>query len=286
MKIIERISLWVTMSIVVALILIVMTISFSGCSKETIGPSISFNEIFVDVGTHNLKSFSYSNGSNYLVVFESGLGDDHGVWNVKDITGKISNSADVLLYDRAGYGGSGESTGLRGIDRLSTELNLVIDQFANNRKVILVGHSLGGMIIRDFAIKYPSKTAALLFVDTSHELFNNLTQPEEDMIYKNFKDTHGTNFGGTLEAKELIENTQYMQSLPSLPDVPVVVLTSMLVDAQHDAESKQRWYNSHENLKEGVSDFTHITTTKSGHYIQIQEPQLVIENIMLLISKL
>jgi pimeloyl-ACP methyl ester carboxylesterase len=56
------------------------------------------------------------------------------------------------------------------INKLRSELEIVIDLFSNGTKVILIGHSLGGMIIRDFAIKTPSKIAALRFVDASHEM--------------------------------------------------------------------------------------------------------------------
>ena len=269
-----------------ALILIMAAIGLSGCSKETDEPTPEFKEVAVDLGTHQLKAYSYSNNSKYLVVFESGLGDDHGVWKVKNIPSRISASADVLLYDRAGYGRSDKITNSRGISRLADELNQVIDRLANGKKVVLVGHSLGGMIIRDYAIKHPTKTAALLFVDSSHELSNNPTQEEEDEAYDLFKGEYGANYGGTLEIRELVENVQYLATLPNLPDIPVIALTSMRIDAENDAEDKQLWYDSKEALKRGVSDFTHITTTKSGHYIMLTEPELVIENIELLLSKL
>ena len=63
------------------------------------------------------------------------------------------------------------------------DLDRVIDRFANGRKIILVGHSLGGMIIRDYAIKNPSKVAGILFIDPSHEAFLNPTQAQEDFYY-------------------------------------------------------------------------------------------------------
>ncbi len=281
MKIVEYIALWASLILVG-----VITISLSGCSKDDIGPKLQLAESTVNLGTHQLKAYSYSNNSKYLIIFESGLGDDHGVWRVNNMTDIISTSADILLYDRAGYGASDHNSYARGIDKLSEELNEVIDQLADGKKVVLVGHSLGGMIIRDYAIKYPSKTAALVFVDASHELYNNPTQEEEDMAHNHFKGEFGANFGGTFEARELVENAQYMASLPDLPDVPVVALTSMRVDAQHDADDKQLWFDSKEALKNGVSDFTHITTINSGHYIMLDEPNLVIDNIQLLLSKL
>lgn len=77
-----------------------------------------------------------------------------------------------------------------------------------------------------------------------------------------------------------------------MPNVPVIVLTSMKQNADNIAadkmngSSRQGCYNAHEQLKNGVIDFTHIATTNSGHYIMYEEPSLVINNIKLLISKL
>jgi hypothetical protein len=261
-------------------------ISTVGCQEKVLGPTIPFEESTLNLRTHKLQAYCYDQNTDYLVVFESGLGDDHGVWNVMDITGQVSSSADILLYDRGGYGKSGVPTNDRGIETLVDELAEVIEAHAHGRKIVLVGHSLGGMIIRDYAIKYPDQTAALLFVDSSYELYNNPSKEEEDEIYHAYKESKGADFGGTLESRQLVENVSYMTGLPHLPDVPVIAITSMKTDAQHTVADKQRWYDSKEKLREGVSDFTHVTTTKSGHYIQLYEPQLVIDNILVLLSKL
>jgi pimeloyl-ACP methyl ester carboxylesterase len=268
-------------SSLVFLILLSCSNNDDSASKET-----PFTETKIDLTTHKINTYSIVNNTKYLVVFESGLGNDHTVWNEKKAAEQTAKFTDVLLYDRAGYGKSEPNTEPRNISKLSTELETVIAAFANGRKVILVGHSWGGMIIRDYAIKNPEKTAGLVFVDSSHELYNNPTQSEEDLIYNSSKISYGVNFGGTLEARQMIESIQYMTALPNLPNIPVVAITSIKINSQHDANDIQLWYNSKEALKKGVTDFTHITTTKSGHFIMVEEPNLVIENIQSLLSKL
>jgi pimeloyl-ACP methyl ester carboxylesterase len=267
------------------LIIIGITSLFSfACKKNPMNPSLTEKQ--VDFVTHKLTAYSIIKNSKYLIVFETGLGDAAGVWNEKEIPVQISATTDVLIYDRAAYGKSQKGPAARNISKLSNELDKIITEFANGRKVILVAHSLGGMIIRDWAIKNPLKTAALLFVDPSHELYNRPTQAEEDFIYNTFNTAYGANFGGTMEARELIEDGQYMQTLANLPNVPVIVLTSMKTDATHTATDRQNWFNAHDALKAGVTDFTHITTTISGHYIMRDEPAMVKDKIGLLISKL
>ena len=260
-------------------------LSVVSCQKTSELPA-AFAENKISLTTHQLASFSALKITKYLVVFESGLGDDHTVWSKKDVALQINNSQDVLMYDRAGYGQSENGPAPRNIERLRSELDSVISKFSNGRKVILIGHSLGGLIIRDYAIKNPLKTAALLFVDPSHEFYNHPSQAEEDMLYDATKNANGPNFGGTLEAREFIEDLQYVSALPSLPDIPVIVLTSMQTDATHSLAVRQSWYDAHEKLKNGVSDFTHVATSRSGHYIMIDQPALLVDNFKLLISKL
>lgn len=252
----------------------------------------NLKEATIDLPSNKLVSYSLTKNTKYLVVFESGLGMDHTSWTRTDLITKISPFTDVLLYDRAGLGKSAKGPDPRNIERFSAELGGVIDKVSNGRKVILIGHSLGGLIIRDYAIKNPQKTAAILFVDPSHELYNHFSQAIEDTICNKLRSAYGPNSGAISEAGELIEDFQYASTLPDLPDVPVVVITSMqqsddnITSDKVNGSSRQGFYDAHEQLKNGVADFTHITTTNSGHNIMLEEPNLIIDNIKLLISKL
>ncbi|GIQ56961.1 alpha/beta hydrolase [Flavobacterium collinsii] len=260
--------------------------TFVSCDKDSDNNTEALTETKVEVGTHKLAAYSIIHNSKYLVVFESGLGDGHSVWNEKKIPIELSTQSDVLTYDRAGYEKSEKDSKPRNINQLRSELETVINNFSNGRKVILIGHSLGGMVIRDYAVKNASKVAGLLFIDPSHEYYNQPSQEEENMLYNLYKANFGENFGGTLEAREIIEDSQYMATLPHLPNIPVIVISSLKVDASTSESDKQKWFKAHELLKEGVSDFMHITTTKSGHYIMKDEPNLVIDNFNLLLSKI
>ena len=262
--------------------LIIAALLFSSCRKE----EDRYVQKRISLFKHNIETYSIINDSEILIVFETGLGDDHSIWTTNDIPIQISTMADVLLYDRAGYGKSEAGPYPRNISNLTFELDSILDSFSNNKKLILVGHSLGGMIIRDYAIKYPAKVTALLFVDPSHEAYNNPSQLEEDILYNSFYSAYGADAGATMEARELIEDSQYMRTLSKLPNIPTIVLTSMKTDANHTTEDRLLWYNAHELLKDGISDFSHITTTNSGHYIFLEDPGLFMDNLHSLISKL
>jgi pimeloyl-ACP methyl ester carboxylesterase len=272
-------------------IILISVLSFTSCSDDNKNRKTEFSGTIVNLGTHKLMAYTVSKKSKYLVVFESGHGNDHTSWYSTGRASEILSisdylDSDVLLYDRAGYGKSEFNAEPRDINKLTRELASVIDQFANGRKVVLVGHSLGGLIIRDYAIKNPEKVAGLVFVDASHEKYNQFSQDQINAFYKTYKAAYGANSGIALETLQLIADFKYTATLPNLPDVPVIAVTSMKTDAEHNAADRQLWYDSKESLKAGVTDFKQIATLKSGHFIQLEEPELVMKNIRLILSKL
>jgi len=268
-----------------SLFILVTSLSLIACKKHAANTGLSLIEKTITVSGHNIDTYSTNRNAKYLVVFESGLGDDHAVWPKKCLDA-IAQQADVLTYSRAGYGKSESGPAPRNIATLSAGLEKVIEQFSGNRKVILIGHSLGGMIVRDYAIKHPSKTAAILFVDPSHEHYNRPSVADQEMIYNYFAKATGSKSGGAQEAKSLIEDSEYTATLPALPNVPVIVLTSMKTDADHATADRKKWFDAHEMLGTSLSDFQHIAVTNAGHYIMTDAPEILISNFNTLLSKL
>jgi pimeloyl-ACP methyl ester carboxylesterase len=75
----------------------------------------------------------------------------------------------VVIYDRAGLGWSDPSPRPRRADIMAEELHTLLSNSGSSGPYILVGHSLGGAVARQFASKYPDKVAGLVMVDAAHE---------------------------------------------------------------------------------------------------------------------
>lgn len=258
--------------------LVAMSLAFIGCKES---PVLNRKNVIVNkvaLATYLPAKTMYS---KYLVVFESGLGDGHSIWTRNDILESVGRYSDYLIYDRGGYENSElDSSEARNISKLSADLAAVIQASSQGRKVILVGHSLGGMIIRDYAVKNPNLVAGILFVDGSHENYNNPTSDQIREISEALKNIPGA----YAESLELGNNSNYMRQLDRLPNVPVIAIDSMKIDSTYTEQDRKNWYNAKESLKNGLSYFEHLTTTKSGHYIMLEEPSLVLENILKLLE--
>lgn len=71
----------------------------------------------------------------------------------------------VIMIDRPGLGWS-EPTGVGNDRRLSRQVTLIHNllERLNAGRVVMVGHSLGGALVANFALTYPEKLAGVVFV--------------------------------------------------------------------------------------------------------------------------
>ena len=250
----------------------------ASCKKQ-ISSNFTYETSFVNVNSKKLQTYVGGTGNN-TVVFESGLGVDGKTWFTNKIFETIGAGSQVIAYNRAGYTPSTQNGEPRDLQRLADDLDSVINAKSINSKVIIVAHSLGGAIARTYAIQHAGKVKALLLIDPTHEkfrIYENITQGQEDTIVQ--LEITANNIGGAIEAAQLIENLTFLKNLPNLPNIPVTVLTSTKVEGGLSAADIASWNSAHQSLGAEVTKFTHIRTNKSGHFIYIEEPQLVIDNI-------
>ncbi|HEY4010710.1 MAG TPA: alpha/beta hydrolase [Acidobacteriaceae bacterium] len=116
------------------------------------------------VGQYTMHINCIGHGSPVLVL-ESGLGDDSLVW--ANFQPQLAQTTEICSYDRAGFGWSDTRPAPRDADHIATELHQLLVDAAVTDPIILMGHSIAGLYIRDYASHYPSQVAGLIFVDGS-----------------------------------------------------------------------------------------------------------------------
>jgi pimeloyl-ACP methyl ester carboxylesterase len=120
----------------------------------------------IDMGGYRLHIHVEGEGTP-TVVFEAGAGGLGLSWElVRSVVAKVTR---VVVYDRAGLGWSEPGPGPRAADGMAEELHLLLRKANIPGPYILVGHSLGGPIARQYAVKYPQEVVGLVMVDSAHE---------------------------------------------------------------------------------------------------------------------
>ncbi|KAK4865873.1 hypothetical protein LT330_008966 [Penicillium expansum] len=106
--------------------------------------------------------------NNPVVIFESGLGVSGAQWTA--VQRLLDPRIRSYAYDRAGYGNSPESKTPRNAANLAAELLDVLRAAKISPPYIVVAHSYGGIIAREFLAAADAEAiAGMVLVDTNQE---------------------------------------------------------------------------------------------------------------------
>lgn len=133
------------------------------------GAALLGRDFFVETEDGRMLRCMTDGDGDDLIVLEAGLGASGLSWG--PVHRRIAEHARVVAYERAGYGASTPDTATRDLDRLSHDLLAVI-RSVPHRRLVLVGHSWGGPIVRHAAARLRAEganVAGLVLVDPSDE---------------------------------------------------------------------------------------------------------------------
>ena len=106
------------------------------------------------------------------LVLDAGLGNDSLIWG--GVQPALSKTTQVCSYDRAGFGWSQARPGSRDADHMAAELHGLLTQAKVTGPIVLMGHSIAGLYMRDYASRYPAEVVGMVFVDSSTPLQNRI----------------------------------------------------------------------------------------------------------------
>jgi pimeloyl-ACP methyl ester carboxylesterase len=120
----------------------------------------------VDLGGHRLHVYCTGKGSPTVVV-ENGLGDFSFDWVL--VQSRVSRFSRICTYDRAGYAWSDPGPKPRTFAQINLELRDALRKLGERGPFVLVGHSYGGPVVRNYAEVYPNQVVGMVLVDAAFE---------------------------------------------------------------------------------------------------------------------
>jgi len=244
-------------------------------TPKTLTPDIRY----IDVGGFKLR-MKIAGAGTPTIVLDAGFGDRIENWD--DIFAEVARFSRVVAYDRAGLGKSDPGPEPRTFTRIATELHTLLQRANIPPPYVLVGHSMGGANIRAFASLFKNDVAGLVFIDPATEqILNVLSAKERDAEFERqeaaLKDAPpGVRAEWRLLKEGTLNKFSELQSFGTPPDVPTMVLVATRNRPPHWAKSVLDQYGSWvADEKEGGL----VLTADSGHYIQRDEPALVLSAI-------
>jgi pimeloyl-ACP methyl ester carboxylesterase len=179
-----------------------------------------------------------------------------------------------------------EDSGPREGGVIVSELYQVLEKAEVKPPYLLVGHSLGGLYVSLFARLHPKDIAGVVLVDAMHpEQIDRCQQylPAKEcdpqcypwwvkMLIKLMPGVIRAEMAGTTETGREI------RAAGPLPAVPLIVISHGKPPADK-SDRERMWAALQQDLVDESTCGTHIIARKSGHNIQSDEPDLVIEAI-------
>lgn len=203
----------------------------------------------------------------------------------------------VVWYDRAGLGLSDPAPTPRTIQDLVLDLHTLLQKANIPGPYVLVGHSMGGPMVRLYRERYPEEVAALVLIDASHEdqrerylavLPPRQSSESPDLAHlRHGLQVRWADPNLNEEKIDNLANSELLRNCQSLGDLPLTVLSRGRPPAQASANyppglveaREQAWQQMQHELTLLSSQSRHIIATRSGHMINEDEPELIVEAI-------
>ena len=136
---------------------------------------------------NNRQDYEIYGGGKVSLVIEMGLGAVMAEWRA--LAKRLSANNTVLLYQRAGYGNSGEFTTERTPENIADELYGLLKTIPHEEKITLLAHSQGGLYAWYFAKAYPEIVGKIVLLDPlSPQDYRFRTELTEDEFKKSGAD--------------------------------------------------------------------------------------------------
>jgi pimeloyl-ACP methyl ester carboxylesterase len=187
--------------------------------------------------------------------------------------------------------------------RAAADLHALLAAAGETGPFVLVGHSIGGMIVRLYATTHPDEVSAMVLVDAASEFLQDFETPEQWRIQRRLMRVDAAEIADSvaeypdIETWDLDATFAELRAAPSLRPIPLVVLSADAllgpsfpaliasgavpadVPADFGAVVDAAQARAQARLAELVPDAIHITDTHSGHDIQLVQPQLVVDAV-------
>ena len=120
----------------------------------------------IDVGGHTLHLYCTGEGNPTVILEAAGPG-----WSVywSRVQPDLAKVTRVCSYDRAGFGWSDAGPLPRSGQQMAEELRQLLTRAGISGPYLLVGHSLGGFIVRLYRQAHPNEVVGMVLVDAGHE---------------------------------------------------------------------------------------------------------------------
>jgi pimeloyl-ACP methyl ester carboxylesterase len=265
----------------------------------------------IDIGGRSLYLTCTGSGGP-TVVLVTGYRDTSDIWSIDQLNPtdprtmvmpSVAEFTRVCAYDRPGTATSlgdddliGRSDAIpqpRTVTEAAEELHALVHAAGIETPFVLAAHSLGGAIARVYASAYPKDVSGMVLIEAYSEFIEALMTPEQWQALVAFNVEYGTDTiipipgYGDIETIPYGSMNQELRDTAPLSAIPLAVLSHGVpfeIDTVPEeftsaAELENFLTAANEQQATLAPDGRYWLGATSGHYVQQDQPELVIEAI-------
>ena len=154
----------------IAIVVLIFVLAISGVIYQTAGTEADRRDYpapghLIDVGGFKMHISCIGEGSP-TVILETLSGGTSPYWGW--VQPDVAATTRVCVYDRAGRGWSEPDPEPLTLQRTVRNLHTLLANARMEGPYVLVGHSIGGIYVRQFAADYPDDVLGIVLVDAAH----------------------------------------------------------------------------------------------------------------------
>ena len=260
----------------------------------------------IDIGDGRKMYLECRGSGSPTVILESGYRNDAEIWStppepgMSTVFSQVARFTRVCAYDRPGtfldanHLSRSTQVPMPRIARdVVSDLHALLQTAHVPGPYVFAAHSLGGIFARLYASTYPNEVVGMVLIDaTSEKLRSGLTPEHWKLVdimftkpppgFEKYKDVETINLNASLDQIEKAVTAQPLRPIPLFvltAGQPLDFSSLQPLPADFPEAYNKAWHTGQDALATLAPNAKHIIATKSGHDIQVQEPQLVIDAI-------
>ncbi len=277
----------------------------------------------VDVGGYRLHAQVSGEGTP-TVILEAGLASTSVDWS--RVADALAEETRVFRYDRAGLGWSDAATTPTTPDTMIRDIDAVLDALGIEGPYVFVGHSMGGHLARLFQARHPEQVHGMVLVDAAHEHLSEALPLESQQRRNRMKHmarvlgvvSHlgmarvGLRIFGerldlpisSLDARDQAVQKSFYATpkfmIATANELDILNEMGRQVDATRGEawafplaivtpglrETVPDWSEYQRDLATLSTDSAYLVAEESGHYVQLDRPDLVVEAVTNIVKKI
>jgi len=257
----------------------------------------------IKIGTRSLHYLCRGRGSP-TVIAEGGPGFSFSEafarpkpvgWQIVFL--RVIEKTRMCVYDRANVGLSDEAPTPRTTLDAVNDLHALIHNARIGTPVLLVGQSAGGLNVRLYANHFPKEVAGIVLIDSSHPdqslRFKAALPPESPGEWWELPGLrNGPSPSFSSEGLDFAASYAQVRAASSLGEIPLIVLTrdpnwpgDPGTPVELQPVLRDVWQELQRDLLKLSKNSRQIVAVGSGHAIQFDNPQLVVDSIFEVMSQ-